>query len=212
MKKANYQLPLIAKQLQRAKRVVRITNCQLRRKSGGGFTLIEVLVYIGVLGIILTAVFSLLITSNRSNIKAKVMRETQEDASRAMDIMVREIKEAKSVYTPTSDFDITTDPVQLSLETINYLPTDEEVAYIDFFLCGPSLCFKKEPQTLGAVQPPVSITKDNVEVNNLVFTRIVSGDSTSVQIELGMNYKNPSNRPEYQATVNLTYTASLRSY
>jgi type II secretory pathway pseudopilin PulG len=171
-----------------------------------GFTLIEVLVYIGVLGIILTAIFSLLIVSNRSNIKAKVMRETQEDASRVMDIIVREIKEAKSVYTPTTNLG------QLSLETINYLPTDEEVAYIDFFLCGTSLCFKKEPQTLGAVQLPVSITKDNVEVNNLVFTRIVSGDSTSVQIELGMSYKNPSNRPEYQAIVNLTSTASLRSY
>ena len=66
--------------------------------------------------------------------------------------------------------------------------------------------FKKESQD------PVSITKNNVEVNNLAFTHIVSGDSTSIQIVLGMNYKNPSNRPEYQATVNLTSTSSLRSY
>jgi len=162
------------------------------------------LIYIGVLGIILTAIFSLLIVSNRSNIKARVMRETLEDARRAMDIMVREIKEAKGIYTPTTDSD------QLSLETINYLPTDEETTYIDFFLCGPSLsslCLKKEKDPT-----PVSITKDNVEVNNLAFTRIVSGDSTSIQIELGMKYKNPNNRPEYQATVNLTSTASLRSY
>jgi len=192
MSKANCQLP--------------ITNYQLRRKSGGGFTLIEVLIYIGVLGIILTAIFSLLIVSNRSNIKAKVMRETLEDARRAMDVMVREIKEAKSVYVPTTGFNPLTNSYQLSLETINYLPVDEETTYIDFFLCDSHLCLKKESQD------PVSITKDNVEVNNLAFTRIVSGDSTSVQIELEMKYKNPSNRPEYQATVNLTSTASLRSY
>jgi len=183
-----------------------------RLKSGVGFTLIEVLIYIGVLGIILTAIFSLLIVSNRSNIKARVMRETLEDARRAMDIMVREIKEAKSVYTPTSDFDITTDPVQLSLETINYLPLDEKTTYIDFFLCDFSLCLKKESPDPASITNPVSITKDNVEVNNLSFTRIVSGGSTSIQIKLGMKYKNPSNRPEYQATVNLTSTASLRSY
>lgn len=167
-----------------------------------GFTLIEVVVYIGVLGIILIAIFSLLIASNRSNIKARAMRETSEDAKRAMDVMVREIKEAGSVYAPITD----NYPNQLSLETTNYLPTGEEATYIDFFLCGTSLCFKKESQN------PFAITKENVEVNSLVFTRIVSGDSESVQIELGMNYKNPSGKPEYQATVDLTSTASLRSY
>jgi len=172
----------------------------LNAKMKRGFTLIEVLIYIGVLGIILIAIFSLLIVSYRSNIKARVMRETLEDARRAMDIMVREIKEAKSVYIPT------TNSSQFSLETINYLPTDEDTTYIDFFLCDSHLCLKKESQD------PVSITKDNVEVNNLVFTRIVSGDSTSIQILLGMKYKNPSSRPEYQATVNLTSTSSLRSY
>jgi prepilin-type N-terminal cleavage/methylation domain-containing protein len=198
MRKINFQPPFIIKQSQRAKRVARIPNSQLRFKSG--FTLIEILVYIAILGILIIPISSFLIWSNRSNIKAKVMRETLEDARRAMEIMTREIKEAKSIYTPT------TNPNQLSLETINYLPTDEETTYIDFFLCGSSICFKKESQG------PVSITKDNIEVNQLVFTRIVSGDSTSIQIELGMNYKNPGNRPEYQATVNLTSTASLRSY
>ena len=76
MRKINSQFPLIAKRLNKQKRVVRISNSQLRYKNG--FTLIEVLIYIEVLGIILVAIFSLLIVSNRSNIKAKVMRETLE--------------------------------------------------------------------------------------------------------------------------------------
>jgi len=180
------------------------------------FTLIEILIYIGVLGIILVAIFSLLIVSYRSSIKAKAMRETLEDARRAMDIMVREIKEAKSVYTPTTksinnptvDCDpVTDDYCQLSLETINYLPSGEENTYIDFFPCDSSLCLKKENDPIL-----VAITKENVELNKLIFTRIVSGGSTSIQIVLGMKYNNPSNRPEYQAIVNLTSTASLRSY
>jgi type II secretory pathway pseudopilin PulG len=171
-----------------------------KNKSGGGFTLIEILVYIAVLGILMILLSSFLIWSNQSNIKAKTMRETLEDARRAIEIIAHEIKEAESVYTPT------TNPSQLSLETRNYLPTGEESSYIDFFLCNSSLCFKKESQN------PAVLTKENVEVNNLVFTRIVSGDFSSIKIELGVNYRNPNNRPEYQTVVNLTSTASLRSY
>jgi type II secretory pathway pseudopilin PulG len=164
------------------------------------FTLIEMLVYIAVLGILMVVLSSFLIWVNDSNVKAKVMRETLEDASRTMEFMVREIKDASSVYTPTTSSN------QLSLETTKYLPTGERIAYIDFFLCGFEVCFKKEGQV------PVALTKDKIEVNSLTFTEVISGDVPSVQIALSAKYKNPKNKPEYQSIVNLTSTASLRAY
>jgi type II secretory pathway pseudopilin PulG len=164
------------------------------------FTLIEMLVYIAVLGILMVVLSSFLIWVNDSNVKAKVMRETLEDASRTMEFMVREIKDASSIYTPT------TNSSQLSLETTKYLPTGERVTYIDFFLCGTQVCFKKEGQA------PVALTKDKIEVNSLTFTEVTSGDIPSVQIVLGAKYKNPQNRLEYQSIVTLTSTASLRAY
>ena len=169
-------------------------------KKGGGFTLIETLVYIGILSIVVTVIFSFLVWSVRSATKIKVMRETSDNARRAMEIMVYEIKEARNIYTPTST------STQLSLKTIHYLPTGENTTYIDFYICGTQLCLKKESQS------PIALTSDNVEVNNLVFTPVVTGQIPSVQIELKINYKNPSGRPEYQASADLKSTASLRNY
>ena len=173
-------------------------------RGGAGFTLIEILVYIAVLVIIISTISAFFLWAVRSNTKAKVMRETLDNAQRAMEMMTYEIKEAKSIYTETSAFDFS--PGQLSLETTHYLPEEENTTYIDFYLCGTQLCFKKESQN------PIAFTSDRVEVNNLVFSRINTGDTPSIQIDLNVDYKNPRGRSEYQASVNLKSTTSLRSY
>lgn len=164
----------------------------------------EILVYIAVLSIVVVAIVSFVLWSLRSNTKAKVMREVLDNARRAMEIITYEIKEARSIYSPTSIFD--SHPGQLSLETSKYLPEEERTSYIDFYLCNNRLCFKKESQD------PIVLTTDNVEVSNLVFTKITTGDISSIQIDLKIDYENPANRPEYQASVNLKSTTSLRSY
>lgn len=169
------------------------------------FTLMEILLYIVVLSILITVISSFLIWSIQYNTKLKVMRETLDNARRAMGIMTYEIKEAKSIYTPTSIFDV--NPGQLSLETKRYLPTGEETSFSDFYLCGSQLCFKKESQN------PIPITSEKVEVKNLFFSQIMTTSAIpSVQITLEVDYKNPDNKPEYRASVNLISTASLRNY
>jgi len=168
------------------------------------FTLMEVLIYIAVLAIVVLIVFSFFLWATRANTKAKAMREVLDNARRAMEIMTYEIKEAKSIYTPTSTFD--SHPGQLSLETKKYLPEGETTSYIDFYLCGFQLCLKKESQD------PVTLTSDRVEVSNLMFSRIVTSGIPSIQINLEIDYKNPTGRPEYQASITSTSTASLRSY
>lgn len=169
-------------------------------KKGTGFTLMEVLVYIGVLILIVTAIFSFLTWSIRSSAKARVMKEASDNARRAMEIMVYEARGAKDIYFPTST------STQLSLETIHYLPENERTTYVDFYLCGTQLCMKKESQN------PIALTSDRVEVTSLNFTPVVTGPIPSVKIEIAVDYKNPHNRPEYQVSVNLKSAVSLRSY
>lgn len=165
------------------------------------FTLIEVLVYIAILAIIVSVVFSSFLWIGRSGTKTKAMREVLNNASLSMEKMTYEIREAKSVYSPT------TDSVQLSLETTKYLPTGEEITYIDFYLCGTRLCFKKESYDT------IALTSDKVEVKEINFAQIATTSTIpSVQISLVIDYKNPHNRPEYRASINLTSTASLRAY
>lgn len=173
--------------------------------SREGFTLLEILIYIAVLAVVILGVHALLIWTIHSNTKAKVMREVLDNSRRAMEIMTHEIREAKSIYTPTST------STQLSLETKHYLPEGESFTYIDFYLCGTAsttLCLKKESQA------PIALTSDEVEVNDLVFTQLIATSTvpSSIQIHLKIDYKNPYDRPELLASINTTSTASLRVY
>ena len=165
------------------------------------FTLTEMLVYVAVLAIIVLAVSSFFLWTTRSNTKTRAMREALDNSRRAMEIMSSEIKEAKSIYAPT------TTSTQLSLETTKYLPAGEETTYIDFYLCGTQLCLKKESQ-----QNPIALTSNRVEVKNLVFSQIVTDSAPSIQINLRIDYKTETARPEYQASFITTSTISLRSY
>jgi len=161
----------------------------------------EILVYIGVLSVIIVAISSFFLWAIRSNTKTRVTRETLDNSRRSMEIIIYEIKEAQSVYTPTSSSS------QLSLETTHYLPQGEKISYIDFYLCGTQLCLKKESQS------PIALTSERVEVKNLFFTQVATTSTLpSIRVSLTIDYKNPSNLPEYQASVNLSSTASLRNY
>jgi prepilin-type N-terminal cleavage/methylation domain-containing protein len=174
-------------------------------RNDKGFTLVEILIYIAVLAVIILTVSSFFLWATRSNSKTKATGEVLTSSRRALAIMAQEIREAKSVYTPTSVFAATSG--QLSLETTKYLPAGESTSYIDFYLCGTQLCQKKESQN------PVALTSERVEINNLFFNQILTTSTLpSIQISLKVDYKNPGNLPEYQASIEATTTASLRAY
>lgn len=165
-----------------------------------GFTLIETIVFIAIFSIIILAIISFFIWALNSNVKINSMQEVLASHRRAMEIMTQEIKEARDIYTPTSS------STQLSLITSKYTQTKESISYLDFFLCGTRLCLKKE--TLD----PQAITSDTVRVSNIHFVHISTSTTPAVQIYLEISYKNDYNRPELQAVMAATSTASLRSY
>lgn len=172
----------------------------MKKASQKGIGLIEILVYIGVFSLIIVVVVSFVFWLIRSNIKAKVMRETLNNSERVIELMIQEIKEADNIYIPT------TTNSQLSLKTKKYLPSGEKISFIDFYLCGVRICLKKESQD------GIFLTSENIEITNLVFTQILSGEAPSIQIKLSANYKNPADRPEYRASIDLTSSVSLRLY
>ena len=172
-----------------------------KEKRGKGFTLIELLIYVSVLVLIILAAGSLFLSASRSSRKAKATRETIDNTRRAIEMMTHEIREAKSIYTPTSV--LSSSNGQLSLETTQYCPEGETSTYIDFYICEQRLCLKKESQN------PIALTSDRVEIENLEFYQIAT---SSIQISLKMNYKSLSSRPEDQFSINTTSTVSLRVY
>lgn len=161
-------------------------------KRQSGFTILEVLVAMGILSLVLVLIGSFLFQLNYANSRTKAQRESLENARRALDAITYEIKAAKSVYTPT------TTENQLSLETARYATSDETFTFIDFFLCGAGICLKKEGQA------PSLITADTVQVTALSFTQVVNGSRPSLQVQLTAIAGDSS--------VTLTSTVALRSY
>ena len=169
------------------------------QRFGAGFTIIEFVVYIAVLAILGGAVLTLFLWTLKAHTKTQVLQETTFSMQLAMDRIMHEVREAENLYLPT------TTATQVSLETKTSIPPGETSGYIDFFLCGQTLCIKKE----GGV--PLALTPSTVEVTNLSFIPISTDtDFPSLRIFIEVRHKNPNNRPELEAVMSATSTASLR--
>jgi len=161
-----------------------------------GFSIVELLISIVIFSLILLAVISFLLSMNSSNLKTMSTRDALDNAKGALEEISYEIRSAKGIYTPTTTSN------QLSLETLKYLPDGEATTFIDFFLCGTSVCIKKEGSS------PVILTSASVQATNLTFSQISTGTSKSVKISLTINSGGGSG----SSSSVITSTASLRSY
>jgi len=169
------------------------------------FTMIELLVYVGILLIVISVVAYCVSWGIRMNAKIRVNQEVLENAKLAMEEIVFEIRNSQGVYAPTSVFG--TNPGQLSLKTTLNSPTGERETYLDFYLENDKIFLKKESHD------PYPLTSEKVKVTNLVF-KYLNPDisSSSIQIDLKVEYKNPSSDPRLQSWVFLTSSANLRIY
>ncbi|MDO8529899.1 MAG: prepilin-type N-terminal cleavage/methylation domain-containing protein [bacterium] len=164
-----------------------------------GFSLIEVVVSVGITSVIVLLLSSFIFELNFSNSKTKADRGVLENARRILDQIAYEIKGATSVYAST------TSASQLSLQTQRYLPSGEVITFIDFFLCGTDLCLKKESQN------PVLMNSETVSISSLAFTRVANGSNSSIKVQVTVDYKNPTSETS-GSSVTLNQTVSLRNY
>jgi type II secretory pathway component PulJ len=178
-------------------------NSEFRTKEKG-FTLIELLIYAAlsvIIGLVVVVVFLQVVNVVESSRRS---RESLDNAKRAMDVIVQEIKHAEGIYTPTSAFDI--NPGQLSLETKRDADfVDEESTYVDFYVDDDRLYMKRESQ---AAQLVIS---EKVKVEELIFTRLnIAGDKSAVRVKIRIAYADPIAGPT--SSVTLYSTAALRAY
>ena len=162
----------------------------------GGFTLIELIIYTAVFAII--AIILTLFVYNLIGIQAKIKisKDVSENSQRAMEIMLKEIRDAQGVYISTSAFG--SHPGQISLITTKNAPEGEQTTYIDFYLDDNSrLCLKRENAE------PEAIISEKIKINNLIFNYLTGNNIKSIRIELSAVYN--------QATTTLISSANLRN-
>ena len=174
------------------------------KKISAGFTLLEMLIYVALVSIVVSAIVLFGLWAIQVGAKTKANSEVLGNARRAMETMVYEIRKSQSVYAPSSIFDA--NPGQLSLEQTNPDGSTEPSGFIDFFLCDQALCLKREKAN------PVALTNNSVRVTSLIFNqRLNSASSPSIKITLQISSAS-STRPEDVTSIDLTTAANLRSY
>ena len=172
-----------------------------------GFTLVELILYVALVGILLTAgaIFAgdVILGSVKGRIKAKV----QSEARFVIEKMRQEIVKGNNIILPIqgnfgNNFQI----------EIPGSPTST-------LTCFQVSNSKFQMSEGGTVVPPVcntawkDLTSGEVEVSNLVFTNISSGTSLgeeAVKINMTLKNKNPGGKKEFDAEATVETSISLR--
>lgn len=168
--------------------------------KNGGFTLIELVVYIALIGIIIAVVSETFLVVIKLNNRILAASEVSVNASAAMERIVYEIQNAQYVYTPTSNFTIATP--QLSLATAQNASEAEKINYIDFYSQNNTIFIKTDGVD------PAALTSSNVIVENMQFSYFKNGNTESVKIEFNVKPKSGLNS---NLNIHLVSVAALRN-
>lgn len=182
----------------------RATGCSLslslarKGKIAAGFTLVEYLIYIALFSVVAIAITSLAVQFIQVSRETNALKEIEENARIVMDALSQEIKQATSIYSPTSVFGVNLS--QISLETKTSLPPQETATYVDFYLDGNGIYRKREGETA------TRLTSQDVEVTNFTVLLLSQAQTPALRIDLSLDSKGLSGEPFSFAT-----TVSLRS-
>jgi len=167
--------------------------------SSGGFTLVETLIYIGIIGAAVATfvTFSFSISSSRN--KTYVVQEVQANMRVALDTIAREVRSSRGVNISSSTFDVDFGVLSLAKNAPEHNPT-----ILDLSADGRILRLKK------GNGEPVAITSDEVTVSKLRFTDVSgSGQRENIRVALTLEWAN-SDDVIFRFDQSVTTTVSVR--
>ncbi len=163
-------------------------NTKKHRKAGAsGATMIEMLVYIFILVLLVSAVIYTLLTLGNLYRSIKATAGIKAAANVALERMTREIRGATSIDTANSILNASPGKV-----TLNTLDQDGATTTVEFLMIGNTPHIKEAGVDMG----PLSGT--GVRVTSLIFRSITAARSQGVKIEMhiesgsGKSYKTES--------------------
>lgn len=165
-------------------------------KKDSGYTMIELLLYVAIIGVVLAALTSFFAMSTESRVKSQTVNEVNSQGVFAIDNMTQAIRGATSVTSPT----IGTTGTSLTLVT----PTPALNPTI-YSVVGGVLQVKE-----GSAAAIV-LTNSDVQVTSMSVIDVTRSGTTSIlQINLTLNRVNPSGRSEYTYQRTFTTSSGLR--
>jgi len=155
----------------------------LHRKTIKAYTLVEVLIYVGLTSTLMIVIVSLVTFLLQNRVKSQTINEVESQGTILMQQITKMISNARGIDSPASG----TSANSLTLDVYNS-SNDPTV----IFLNGSEL------QITEGVQAPITLTSNKVSLNQVSFTN--SGAATtngSVKITFTLSYNNPGNLQEF---------------
>ncbi|MAF13434.1 MAG: hypothetical protein CMI53_00875 [Parcubacteria group bacterium] len=161
-------------------------------KKGGGFTLIEMIIYILIVGIILVSISYLILDLISGQIRGYASSDVNQNIRFISNTLTKDIKSAQAIGSLAADTLVLT------------MPGDDITYNFD------SLDNKITRQLGVATAEDLNSTRVNITGN---FTDLSYLTRTkNINIELIVSYKNPSNLPDYNASTTANFSVELRGY
>lgn len=166
----------------------------------GGFTLIEILIYIAIMGVIVTGFITFSISISNTRNKTFVVQEVHSNSRTALNLISQRIRSSTGINSASSTFGADPGVLSLSMAASFRDPTVIDLDQNDGVL------------RIGeATSSPVAITTDKVKITNLVFTNLTpSGERESIRVEITVEYKDSSGDIIFTYSQNSQTTVSVR--
>ena len=179
----------------RADKVIRGTGLM-------GISLIEMVVYVGLLGIITVFITNSLIQITSTYQHARVQREVLSNARLIMETLIKKIAYSQEVYAPTSRFNTNTGQISL-ITPLDILP-QHTTTYFDIWTDGNRLLMRQEGQAT------TTLSSATVQITQFRVARIFQGlGREAIQVTLGVS---SSARPLIASTTLYATTALRGNY
>lgn len=171
-----------------------------------GFTLVELIVYIGIVSIVVVPLTTITWMLIGDQVKQERITEVNDIGTFALQRISQETKEASSINVGTV-FD--TNPGTLTLEF-----SDKDNITFDTYekaiVVGSQNVVIRTLRITEGSNPSVDLTSDLLSVSQFYITDRSTSSATSIQIELGVEAVNPTNTKAYEAQNSWATSITLR--
>ena len=169
-----------------------------------GFTLIELVVYVALLGIVVAGTMQFTLGIVEASAKASAKEDVEANSARILQAFDFVTRQAESVYDPTSDF--IGNPGQLSLVSSANLLPDEPQTFTDLYADDGRFCVKRERDGVSC------FTTSRTELIGLSFIKIRQSATSTESVQMRFTLRKRNTRADYQFSKQIQTTARLRSY
>lgn len=160
------------------------------------FTLIELLLYVTVLGVVVLGMSIFLSVLQHQGARSGVIAEVEDQSLAPMEIMTQVIRNATSSSSPA---------IGTSGSSATILGTNALTNPTVFSLNTGAIMMKE------GTAAAVALTTGKVIVSGLTFTNMTTATSPgTIRIQYTVSYNNPDSMPEYTYTKSTTGSATLR--